>query len=128
MHLLRLVVACVVALAVVSNAAPASATLVHDATLSGNEATRELTGLDEDEEERGRGGGGGRGGKRGGRRSTGGYYGTNTHLGFWNTNHISESNKECIEFVNWVKRRFNKNIKKCPNKEEMKKYVRHLRA
>ncbi|KAL3659194.1 hypothetical protein V7S43_015772 [Phytophthora oleae] len=148
MHLLRLVLTFVVALAVVSNGTPASAneittvttvksSLIQDAaTSSDNKATRELTDLEGDEERQGGGrggrGGGGRGTSRGtggGTGYTGGYgytYGTHTNIGFMNTNRISERHKKCNRFVNWFKRLFNKNIKKCPKKKDEDK--RRLRA
>ncbi|KAG1696890.1 hypothetical protein DVH05_017798 [Phytophthora capsici] len=136
MHLLRLVliVAFVVALSVaiptsaneISMANSVKSSLIKNAALSGNEGTRELTNFEEDEEERNGGGRGGRGGR--GRRGTGGYYGTNTHLGFWNTNSISEGNKKCVDSMNWFTRLFKKVVKGCPKKKDDDEYARHLRA
>jgi hypothetical protein len=84
----------------------------------------EVSAIETTEEDRkgGRGGGG-----RGGRRSGGtvyrggtGYHGpyTSTGLMYPNEHDDRKFKKKCNRFVNWLKRLFNKKIKKCPKKGE----------
>ncbi|KAG7388993.1 hypothetical protein PHYPSEUDO_011456 [Phytophthora pseudosyringae] len=87
------------------------------------------------------GGGGGDGTTGGGHATTttggggdttyggGRVYGTHTSIGLMNTNSVSDrkTKKKCNRFTNWFKRLFNKNVKKCPKKDE-EEVTRRLRA
>ncbi|KAG7388989.1 hypothetical protein PHYPSEUDO_011452 [Phytophthora pseudosyringae] len=58
----------------------------------------------------------------------GNVYGTHTSVGLMNTNSVSgRTTKKCNRFTNWFKRLFNKNVEKCPKKDE-EEVTRRLRA